>query len=175
MNKKYLYASLTLGIIAAVAAGVIGLTNYFTKDRIVENEKKATIAGLEEIFGKEATYGEATPVKEKTYKYVYEYYLATKNDSFFGYVFKGSGYNDYGKITALIGIKPNLEVKKYYVIVNDQTFGSTFMKNYINPFNEGNRDLDDVTCGATYSATLINSMAHESLTEAERLLSEENK
>ena len=41
MSKKhYIITAVTLGSIAAISAGVIGLTNLITKDRIAQNEQK---------------------------------------------------------------------------------------------------------------------------------------
>ena len=161
--KKYLLTSLTLGIIAATGAAVIGLVNLLTKDQIAENERVATRKGLVSIFGENCEFSNAIDINETDYNYLVCYYVATENENIVGHIFKASGSNDYGKITALIGVNIDYSVEKISLIVNEQSFGSKFVSSWLNPFNAGERDLDDITCGATYSARLVNSMAHQAI------------
>ena len=44
------------------------------------------------------------------------------------------------------------------IIVDEQTFASTLEDNYISTINDGSRNIEDVTCGATYGATLVRDM-----------------
>ena len=50
MLKKYLKVSLTLGLIAGCSSLLIGMTNFVTKDRIIENAKKREEDGLKKVF-----------------------------------------------------------------------------------------------------------------------------
>ena len=66
----------------------------------------------------------------------------------------------------IISNRPWLAVKVVvsvgtYTIVNEQTYASTLVDNYLVPLNNGSRDLDDVTCGATYGAKLVRDMVNE--------------
>ena len=67
----------------------------------------------------------------------------------------------YGKITMLVGISTTYEIGHIYMVTNEQTYATTLVDNYIDPYNEDSHDLDDVSCGATYGATLIKDMAKQ--------------
>ena len=55
MSKKhYIMTAITLGAIAAVSAGLIGLANLVTKDKIAKNEYNKTMSGIASIFGEKA-------------------------------------------------------------------------------------------------------------------------
>ena len=84
--------------------------------------------------------------------------------------FRTTGSNSYGKISLLVGFNyyqiPGGEVCEYVfdsisVIVNEQTYASTLVDNYINPVNDNTRNYEDVSCGATYGAKLIRDMINE--------------
>ena len=82
----------------------------------------------------------------------------------------------YGKISLLVGFRLSEKegTQSYafvglYEIVDEQTYSSTLQENYINPLNGGNRDLDDVSCGATYAATLVRDMVNEAHEVANKL------
>ena len=166
-KKKYIITSITLGLIAASSGALIGLTNLITKDRIAQNEQNKINAGICEIFGKNATISSES---EKTgYKYVT--YLYNVNED--GLAFKTEGSNTYGKISLLVGFNQNSESEYVfaglYVVNNEQTYASTLTKNYLDPVNDGSRDLDDVSCGATYGAKLVRDMVNEAKEIANKL------
>ena len=53
-NKKhYIITSITLGIIAASSALLIGLTHVLTKDQIAKNEENKVNAGIQKIYGED--------------------------------------------------------------------------------------------------------------------------
>ena len=161
--NKYVITSLTLGLIAASGAGLIGVTNLLTKDKIAENEAIATRNGLASIYGDDCDFSDAIEINDSNYSYLICYYKASFNGDFIGNIYKTTGSNDYGKITALIGVNADFTVEKISLIINEQTFATKFVSSWLNPFNNGERDLDDVSCGATYSAKLVNSMAHQAI------------
>ena len=172
-NKKhYIVTSITLGIIAASSAALIGLSNLATRDKIAQNEKDKINSGISEIYGKTGLKYEESAVTGE-YKYVQlSYKVNSGSDSFVGYVFKTTGSNMYGKISLLVGFENALDgylYKNMYVVVNEQTYASTLVDKYVDPVNSGNRDLDDVSCGATYGAKLVRDMVNEATTAAEAI------
>ena len=67
----------------------------------------------------------------------------------------------YGKISLLVGFDRYKVFKGTYTLVNEQTYASTLVDNYLVPLNGGDKELDDVTCGATYGAKLVRDMVKE--------------
>ncbi len=172
--KKYIITAVTLGVIAAASAGLIGLTNLFTSKQIAINEQNKIKAGITEIFGENVEILEEKAINDKELKYTnYEYTLAE------GLVFRTTGSNMYGKISMLVGYRKMVlpggggdfeyHFCKIYLISNEQTYASTLVDNYVTPINDPDIDYDyeDVKCGATYGATLIKEMIEETKTIAD--------
>ena len=158
-KKKYIVTSITLGLIAASSGLLIGLSNLITSERIVQNEIERVNKGIKSIFGEEAIISKEYDLSGYQYvKYVYE---VSNVDNLIGYAFKTSGSNMYGKISLLVGYNASLEFSNISVVTNEQTYASTLVDNYVIPVQEGVRDIDDVTCGATYGAKLIRDMIKE--------------
>ena len=159
-KKQYIITSITLGIIAASRAALIGLTNLLTRDQIARNEKNKINAGIQEIFGKDSKASEEEKF-EKEYKYLTGYYKVSDNeDKALGFAIKSSGSNMYGKISLIIGFSQDTHAfLGLYTVVNEQTYASTLEENYLIPLND-KKDLEnvDVSCGATYGATLVRDM-----------------
>lgn len=160
-KKHYIITAITLGCIAAVAGGIIGLTNMLTRDRIVQNEKNKIKQGITEIFGENVAISEEKTLSN-SYKYVQYYYEVKNGDKLVGQVFRTSGSNMYGKISLMVGFDGNSQVfKGLSIVTNEQTYATTLVENYIVPVNDGNRDIEDVSCGATYGAKLVRDMINE--------------
>ena len=160
-KKHYIITALTLGCIAAISGGIIGLTNLITKDRIAQNEINKINEGIVEIFGENSTASEEKHLGG-VYKYVEYYYDVKNGDDVLGYAFRTTGSNMYGKISLLIGYTYGTEAfQGLSVIVNEQTYATTLVDNYITPLNDGERQLEDVDCGATYGARLVRDMVNE--------------
>ena len=160
--KKYIKTSITLGVIAASSALLISLSNLATRNRIIENEAAKINNSIKEI------YGETASVKEegdytKEFKYVNHYYtVVDNNDNPLGLAFRTTGSNSYGKISLIVGFdEPDYNFKGMYVITDEQTYASTLEDKYIDPVNDGEREIDDVSCGATYGAKLVRDMIKE--------------
>ena len=166
-TKKYILTALTLGIIGAASAAIIGVTNMITRDKIAQNEIDKVNSGIVEIFGQNTTISGEKDINEAGLKGEYKYitYLYDVKDSSgnnIGTAFKTTGSNMYGKISLLVGyLKEDISFSGLSIIVNEQTYATTLVDNYINPLNDGSRDLDDVTCGATYGAKLVRDMVNE--------------
>ena len=159
--KKYIITAVTLGVIAAASAGIIGLTNLLTEKQIAINEQKRFNAGIVAIFGENASV-DTKYKNEANGKYVQEWYWVHMGEGVeSNYIFKTTGSNMYGKISLLVGFDRYKVFKGTYTLVNEQTYSSTLVDNYLVPLNGGDKELDDVTCGATYGAKLVRDMIKE--------------
>ena len=67
-KKKYVVTSITLGVIAASSAGLIGLANLITRDRIAQNEKDRINAGITRIFGQNAEISSENDAKSTIFQ-----------------------------------------------------------------------------------------------------------
>lgn len=168
--KHYVITSITLGSIAAVSALAIGLSNLVTKNKIKENAAKRINASIVELFGEGSSIKEEISTENKGYQYVEKIYAVSNNDSLIGYGFQTTGSNMYGKISLMVGYDVSYTFKGIYEIVNEQTYASTLEDNYIIPLNNNTHELDDVSCGATYGATLVRDMVYEAKTALDDLL-----
>lgn len=169
LTKKYLKTSLTLGLIAAGSAILIAGANLITKNRIAQNEINRINEGIVSIYGEGAySFKEADL---DGYKYVNHYYRVNLNeDVALGYAIRTSGSNMYGKISLIVGFdETSHEFKGLTVVVNEQTYATTLVNKYIDPLNEGSRDLYDVECGATYGAKLVRDMVMEAKVAVEKM------
>lgn len=160
-NKKhYVITAISLGLIAAASGGIIAAVNLITRDQIKKNEEAKIKTGLVSIFGNDVEIKEDKYLD--SYKYVNHYY-SLNNDN---YVFRTTGSNSYGKISLLLGFSLSKEEKQYnfvglYVVVDEQTYASTLEDKYIAPVNDGSRNYEDVSCGATFGAKLVRDMINE--------------
>lgn len=171
--KKYIITGVTLGSIAAVAAGLIAVTNLVTAKKIKQNELDAISKGINEIF-------ESGIIKSEKdlggYKYVNYYYEVDYKKSeleMHGYAFRCEGSNMYGKISLIAGFDiASKSFMSMYLVKNEQTYASTLVNNYIDPVNAGEKNYEtDVSCGATYGAKLVRDMIDEAKVAAEALWS----
>ena len=176
MSKKhYILTAVTLGSIAAVAAGVIGLTNLLTKDRIALNEQKRIQNGIKEIFGDEAEILNKFKISDKKYDYLVYGYQVKANEKEDNYAIRTLGSNMYGKISLLVGVIKDTEFKfsSLSVVVDEQTYASTLEDEYIDVINGDSSKIDDVSCGATYGAKLVRSMIEMTVSYANTVLGAE--
>ena len=179
MSKKhYILTAVTLGSIAAVAAGIIGLTNLATKDRIAENELKRIQNGIKEIFGKDAEILNKFKISDKDYEYlIYGYQVKNEAENLEGYAVRTLGSNLYGKVSLMVGVFENSSHEyvfgKLTVVVDEQTYASTLEEEYIDVINGDSDKIDDVSCGATYGAKLVRSMIEMTVSYANNVLGAE--
>ena len=173
MSKKhYIITSITLGAIAATAAGVIGLTNFVTKDRIAKNEQEKGKAGIREIFGQNSEVLNSFSISNANYSYLVYGYQVKVNEKEDNYAIRTLGSNMYGKISLLIGVIKDTEFKfsNVSVIVDEQTYASTLEDEYIDVINGDTEKVDDVNCGATYGAKLVRDMINMTVSYANSVL-----
>ena len=169
--KKYILTGVTLGSIAAVAAGLIAVTNLITAKKIKQNELDKVNAGIAEIYGVDSKIKSEEDLT--SYQYAVHYYAIENSQSeFLGYAVKTSGSNMYGKISLIAGFDASTHsFMSLYMVSNEQTYASTLIDNYVTPLNNHERDLDDVSCGATYGAKLVRDMVNEAKVAADALWS----
>ena len=185
-KKHYIITSITLGIIAATSAALIGVTNLVTRDQIKKNEENKIKAGICEIFGKTATISQKyeceqcanDPIKVDNYS-IYLGNIYSVNDGkehdrviVESLAIQLTGSNMYGKLSLLIGFDiyschGEVGFVGVSTIVNEQTYASTLEENYIDQINDGSKTIDDVTCGATYGAKLAKVMIEQAQAIAE--------
>lgn len=159
-KKHYILTSITLGLIAAASALLIGGSNLLTKERIKQNEQDSIYRGIAYIFSDSAEISSDSEIKNDDYKYVEHVYEIKVNETDSGYAFKTTGSNMYGKISLIVGLNLEGEFLKMKVITDEQTYASTLEKKYIDPLNNHDPDVD-VSCGATYGAKLVRDMINE--------------
>ena len=169
-KKHYIITSLTLGIIAAASAAIIGGVNLLTRDQIKKNEEKSFNKGIAAIFGERARTHDFGNQKCLTYV-VASYHVHNENDESIGWAVKTEGSNMYGKISLIAGF--DYDTKRFmgvYLIKNEQTYASTLVEQYVDPLNNGERQLDEVSCGATYGATLVKDMIADAQTYVDGII-----
>jgi len=169
--KKYILTSVILGSIAAVAAGAIALTNLVTEAKINENDQIKLVSGIKDIFGSDASIDPNNDIKVDGQNYIVCYYKVTNDkNEFLGYAFRSEGSNMYGKIALISGFDAlTHSFKSLSLINNEQTYASTLVDNYVTPLQSNDRDLEDVSCGATYGAKLVRDMINEAKAVADSL------
>ena len=166
--KKYLMTAVVLGSIAMASGLLIGATNLVTSGPIAAYEKNQINNGIKAIFSdcEHLYYSNDEDIEiDKDNPYVnHIYYLydgTNENDydnAFVGFALKTEGSNSYGKIALIVGFDASANYESISVIKNEQSFASTLNKKYINKVKVKEREIDDVSCGATYGAKLVRDM-----------------
>ena len=164
--KKYLITALTLGAIAMCAGALIGATDLITRDRIAENETKKINASFVEIYGEGTTGTENESFNYNEYTYLKsQYEIFSSDGASIGMAYRTLGSNAYGKISLIVGFVNGSGYRYVYygisVVINEQSFATTLEDNFLIPVQNGDREVDDVKCGATYGATLVKNMINE--------------
>ena len=160
--KKYILTAVTLGVIAMAAGALIGATDLITRDKIAENEANRINQGFAKVFGEGANGQEDTTFEYNNYTYLKaKYAIYDANGAEIGSAFRTLGSNSYGKISLIIGFTNDNAYKGLSVVINEQSFATTLEDNYLTPLSKGKRDISDVSCGATYGATLVKNMIDE--------------
>ena len=159
--KKYILTGVVLGSIAAVAAGLVAVTNLLTEKKIAQNEANAISKGISSIFGESEIKDEGKVSDQIYVTYFYQVDYKKSDLEMHGYAFKCEGSNMYGKISLIAGFDSSSNFMSLYLVKNEQTYASTLVDKYVVPLNEGNAKLEDVKCGATYGATTVKEMVEE--------------
>ena len=159
--KKYILTGVVLGSIAAVAAGLVAVTNLLTEKKIAQNEANAISKGISSIFGESEIKDEGKVSDQNYVTYFYQVDYKKSDLEMHGFAFKCEGSNMYGKISLIAGFDSSSNFISLYLVKNEQTYASTLVDKYVVPLNEGNAKLEDVKCGATYGATTVKEMVEE--------------
>ena len=159
--KKYILTGVVLGSIAAVAAGLVAVTNLLTEKKIAQNEANAISKGISSIFGESEIKDEGKVSDQIYVTYFYQVDYKKGDLEMHGHAFKCEGSNMYGKISLIAGFDSSSNFMSLYLVKNEQTYASTLVDKYVVPLNEGNAKLEDVKCGATYGATTVKEMVEE--------------
>ena len=175
--KHYILTSITLGIIAATSAGIIGLTNFLTKDRIAKNEKQRIKDGIAFIFGDNVEINGEFSINNNKYDLLtYGYSVKNDESGLNKYAIRTYGYNSYGKVSLIVGVSEK-DTHDYIfmgvsVVSNEQSYASTLEEGYIDVLNKDTEHYEDVDvhCGATYGATLVKNMIDMTVSYANEVL-----
>ena len=162
-TKKYILTGVTLGSIAAVAAGLIAVTNLITEKKIIQNDIDAVNKGINEIFESGVVTSEESKSGYDYVNYCYNVTYKKGESEMHGYAFRCEGSNMYGKISLIVGFDETTKsFISMYLVKNEQTYASTLVEKYVNPVNEKQKDYEtDVGCGATYGAKLVRDMIND--------------
>ena len=161
-TKKYILTGVTLGSIAAVAAGLIAVTNLITEKKIKQNEIDAVNKGINEIFDSGVVTSEKEISGYDYVNYCYEVSYKKGNDEKHGYAFRCEGSNMYGKIALIAGFDDLNNFISMSLVKNEQTYASTLVDKYVKPVNANEKNYEtDVSCGATYGAKLVRDMIND--------------
>ena len=179
--KKYLITAIILGSIAMGSGLLIGATNLVTSGPIAEYEQTQINEGIKGIFNnpeyQNVHYGKEEDVEKsdnnKYVNHVYYVYSGTdendENNTLVGWAFKTEGSNNYGKIALIIGFNSDAVYKNLSVVKNEQSFASTLKKKYITKVQTGERNIADVSCGATFGAKLVRDMINDAQDVANKM------
>lgn len=174
-----------LCLVGGISALLIGSVNLLTADTISSSELEKENNALKEVFLDEngdiptdLSVGEKVEISDSNYSKLICYWNIKSSeedenvDSKYGYVFKceGSDKNNYGTVSMLVGINVDETIGRISIISNSETYATTLVNEYVDPYNEGERDLEDTKCGATYGATLIKEMAESALSYTKEVL-----
>ena len=142
LGKKFLFTGLTLGLIAGISAGLVGVVNAVTAPVITKNNEQNAKGGLVQIYGGSAEdYAEDETVKgyidDSLLKYVTGVYTFQGEGENKGLkVIAGEGKNTYGEIGLYIGVSADgNELGKMVVVKNTESFGPKIQSNYISRYD----------------------------------------
>ena len=154
-----LKTTLTLTVIASVAALLIAGADLLTRDRIAANTLEKEMSILHEYFGEPEYDGKSFDIEGDDY--LSKYYVVRLGNDELSYVYRADGRNGFGEISLLAGIKEDAIIYSVRVIENGQSYGSTLEDNYLKPLYESNDKedaLNHVECSATSGAKLVRKL-----------------
>jgi electron transport complex protein RnfG len=150
-----LKTALVLVIIGAISGFLIYGANELTEDGIAQIRSEKEQNYYKEIF-------DLSSDADVTFDFIsldsvleQEVVLTDSNNQVIGYVYKGTDNNNYGMVTALVGI--GVDGKIANVVISNTTNTATFVKNietnYLSPFSgqDSAAVTFDAKTGATYT------------------------
>ncbi len=185
MAKNFKIASI-LGGIALVCAVLIALVNMLTAGTIASNNEQKELDTIQAIF--EDYDASKSSTQESSDSYIEKKIKAADNTGkILGYLYTVSGKNAYGSISLMVAIVDD-SVYQVEFLENNQSFAST-VYNYlktsypssadtavhvgaysatdvsISSLSKSEVESMDVSCGATYGATLIKNLVLAALND----------
>ncbi len=185
MAKNFKIASI-LGGIALVCALLIALVNMLTANTIASNNEKKELETIQAIF--EDYDASKSEVQDASGTYIEKKIKAADSaGTTLGYLYTVAGKNAYGSISLMVAIVDD-SVYQVEFLENNQSFASTVF-NYLKTSYPSSADTAvhvgaysttdisikslsksdvenmDVSCGATYGATLIKNLVLAALND----------
>ena len=160
-----LKTTLTLTVIASVAALLIAGADLLTRDRIAANTLEKEMSILHEYFGEPEYDGKSFDIEGDDY--LSKYYVVRLDNDELSYVYRADGKNGFGEISLLAGIKGDAAIYSIRVIENGQSYASTLEDNYLKQIykvcedwkeSSFNDALNNVECSATNGAKLVRKL-----------------
>jgi|LAHS01.1.fsa_nt_gb hypothetical protein len=172
MNPDQIKALKVGGILCAiggVAAGLIGVFHLITQPVIDAAEEAAVTTGLASLYDGMASRSDVVTLEG--YSYAKSYWIVYSDEAQstpLGYAFKIVGSDSHGKLTLMCGVSGAIAsptLGRISVVKDEQTktYATTFVANYVDKINAGSKTINDVSCGATMSATLARKMCLEAM------------
>lgn len=184
-GKFILKVAGTLTVISLVVAGLLGLTNGITADRIAAINAEKTQAALAEVstatFEKIELDDAAVAAAAAYSGTVTEIYRGTSGGDFAGYAFKVIAGGSQGDIEMIIGVDADLAVTGVSVVSNSETsgIGSKVVSNvdgvldqFVGMSGAGSLEVKknvDAITGATVSTKGVTKGVNAALAAAEAL------
>lgn len=156
--KEALKTTLVLGGIVLGAGALIGVTSAITSPFIQAHSDAAVLEAINEVFPDADGVGEVEELSENG---LTSRYQAKKGNDDIGWAYRGNGTSAYGEaIEVVIAIDTDYNVGRIALVSSPTTYSPTLESGYIDPWNEGDITLDDVSCGATSSAGVVRNIAN---------------
>lgn len=181
--KKIIKLALVLFLIAAIVAGVLGVVNELTKDRIAQIAAKKTAEAYAEVL-KAETYDDAKYEGKDTQ--VQKVSVAKDKDgNAIGYVVETVVTGSQGSITVIVGVDNDLKCTGISITDSSETSGLgavasspsdkgvAFRENFVGQgkdldLTKNGGEIDQLT-GATITSTAVVTAVRSAITACESL------
>ena len=181
--KKIIKLALVLFLIAAIVAGVLGVVNELTKDRIEQIKEKKTREAYAEVL-KAETYDDAK-YKGKDTQVQKVSVAKDKDGNAIGYVVETVVTGSQGSITVIVGVDNDLKCTGISITDSSETSGLgavasspsdkgvSFRANFVGQgkdldLTKNGGEIDQLT-GATITSTAVVTAVRSAITACESL------
>ena len=181
--KKIIKLALVLFLIAAIVAGVLGVVNELTKDRIAQIAAKKTAEAYAEVLNAE-TYDDAK-YEGKDTKVQKVSVAKDKDGNAIGYVVETVVTGSQGSITVIVGVDNDLKCTGISITDSSETSGLgavasspsdkgvAFRANFVGQgkdldLTKNGGEIDQLT-GATITSTAVVTAVRSAITACESL------
>ena len=178
--KYYIKLGLILLLITSVASGILALLNNKTQPIIEENQRKEAEQARKEVLPEATVFEEVTTPD-------FSYYIGKNADNqIVGYTFVASKFGYSSEVKTMVGVNPDLTIKKIKIISQSETpgLGANCMKPDFAPKFEGLKleklkvdkdggDIKSIT-GATITTRTVTNSIKEALEKLMNILPKDN-